>query len=369
VAFGLGPSQVLFTLVYVIVRSVLGLLVVLFRRDLSKDAELLVLRHENAVLRRQIPHVRHEPPDRAWLAALSRLIPSHHWADVFAVTPATVLAWHRRLVARKWTYPQSTVRGRPPAAAAIKKLVVAMARANPGWGHRRIQGELARLGHKIAYSTVWEILKMAGIDPAPRRTGPTWSEFLSAQAHRIISCDFLHIDTVLLNRLYVLIFVEHETRKLHVAGVTANPTASWAAQQARNLAIDLGERMAELRFLIRDRDTKYTTMFDAVLEADAIEIIKTPPGAPRANAICERLVGTLRRELLDRILILGPAHARRILGEYAAHYNGHRPHQSLNQRHPNAVATTVHALVGLDERRIACKQVVGGLIHEYHHAA
>jgi hypothetical protein len=215
--------------------------------------------------------------------------------------------------------------------------------ANPGWGHSRIQGELARLGHKIAHSTVWEILKMAGIDPAPRRTGPTWSEFLSAQAHRIISCDFLHIDTVLLNRLYVLIFVEHETRKLHVAGVTANPTASWAAQQARNLAIDLGERMAELRFLIRDRDTKYTTMFDAVLEADAIEIIKTPPCAPRANAICERLAGTRRRELLDRILILGPAHARRILGEYAAHYNAHRPHQSLNQRHPNAVATTVHA--------------------------
>jgi len=185
-----------------------------------------------------------------------------------------VLAWHRRLVARKWAYPQSPMRGRPPTAAAIKKLVVAMARANPGWGHRRIQGELARLGHKIGHSTVWEILKMAGIDPAPRRTGPTWSEFLSAQAHRIISCDFLHIDTVLLNRLYVLIFVEHETRKLHVAGVTANPTASWAAQQARNLAIDLGERMAELRFLIRDRDTKYTTMFDAVLEADTIEIIK-----------------------------------------------------------------------------------------------
>ena len=125
----------------------------------------------------------------------------------------------------------------------------------------------------------------------------------------------------------------------------------------------------ELRFLIRDRDTKYTTMFDAVFEADAIEIIKTPPCAPRANAICERLVGTLRRELLDRILILGPAHARRILGAYAAHYNGHRPHQSLNQRHPNAVATTVHALVGLDERRITCKQVLGGLIHEYHHAA
>ena len=215
-----------------------------------QDAELLVLRHENAVLRRQIPRVRYEPPDRAWLAALSRLIPRHRWTQVLAVTPATVLAWHRRLVARKWTYPQRTRRGRPPAMAAIKKLVVAMARANPGWGHRRIQGELARLGHTIAHLTVWEILKMAGIDPAPRRSGPIWSEFLSAQAHRIISCDFLHVDTVLLNRLYVLIFVEHATRKLHVAGVTANPTGCWVAQQARNLAMDLGERMAELRFLI-----------------------------------------------------------------------------------------------------------------------
>ena len=295
------------------------------------------------MLRRHIPRVRYEPPDRAWLAALSRLIPRNRWAHVFAVTPATVLAWHRRLVARKWAYPRRPRRGRPPTKAAIKKLVVAMAKANPGWGHRRIQGELARLGHTIAHSTVWEILTMAGIDPAPRRSGPSWSEFLSAQAHRIISCDFLHIDTVLLDRLYVLIFVEHETMKLHVVGVTANPTGCWVAQQARNLAMDLGERMAELRFLIRDRDTKYTTMFDAVLEADAIEIIRTPPCAPRANAICERLVGTLRRELLDRILILGPAHARRILGEYAVHYNGHRPHQSLNQRHPNAAATTVPA--------------------------
>ena len=210
---------------------------------------------------------------------------------------------------------------------------------------------------------------MAGIDPAPRRSGPTWSEFLSAQAHRIVSCDFLHVDTVLLNRLYVLIFVEHATRKLHVVGVTANLDGGWVAQQARNLAIDLGERLEELRFLIRDRDTKYTAMFDAVLEADAIEIIKTPPRAPRANSICERLVGTLRRELLDRVLIVGPGHARRILGEYATHYNRHRPHQRLNQCSPNAVATTVPAVVSPDERRTICKPVLGGLIHEYHHAA
>ncbi len=198
---------------------------------------------------------------------------------------------------------------------------MAMARHNPGWGHRRIQGELARLGHKIAYSTVWEILKKAGIDPAPRRSGPTWSEFLSAQAHRIIACDFLHVDTVLLRRLYVLIFVEHGTRRLHIVGVTANPTGSWVAQQARNLAMDLGARMDTFRFVIRDRDSKYTLAFDSVFDAEGIEVIKTPPRAPRANAICERVVGTLRRELLDRILILGPGHLRKVLAEYAIHYN------------------------------------------------
>jgi hypothetical protein len=208
---------------------------------------------------------------------------------------------------------------------------MAMARQNPGWGHRRIQGELARLGHKIAYSTVWEILKKAGIDSAPR-SGPTWSEFLSAQARRIIACDFLHVDIVLLRRLYVLIFIEHGTRRLHIAGVTANPTGSWVAQQARNLTMDLGARMDVLRFVIRDRDAKYTLAFDGVFDAEGIQVIRTPPRAPRANAICERVVGTLRRELLDRILILGPGHLRRVLAEYAIHYNGHRPHQSLRSQ-------------------------------------
>ena len=147
-----------------------------------------------------------------------------------------------------------------------------MARQNPGWGHRRIQGELARLGHKIAYSTVWEILKRAGIDPAPQRSGPTWNEFLSAQAHWIIACDFLHVDTVLLRRLYVLIFIEHGTRRLHVAGVTANPTGSWVAQQARNLAMDLGARMDTLRFVIRDRDSKYPLAFDGVFDTEGIQV-------------------------------------------------------------------------------------------------
>jgi hypothetical protein len=348
-----------------IIRVVLAAVVVLVRGDVSKDAELLVLRHENAVLRRQVKRVRYEPADRMWLSALARLIPRRRWAQVFGVTPDALLRWHRRLVARKWTYSSHVRVGRPRTGAWITRLVVAMARENPGWGHRRIQGELARLGHKIAYSTVWEILKKAGIDPARGRSGPTWGEFLSAQAHRIIACDFLHVDTVLLQRLYVLVFIEHGTRRLYIAGVTANPTGPWVAQQARNLAMDLGAGMEALRFVIRDRDAKYTQAFDAVFHAEDVQVICAPPRAPRANAICERLVGTLRRELLDRILILETGHLRRVLAEYAVHYNGHRPHQSRNRRHPDADPSMPTPVVDLTDRRIKRRPVLGGLINEY----
>jgi len=299
---------VVFSLIYVIVRHLLGLFMLLVRSDASKEAELLVLRHENAVLRRQVRRIRYQPADRLWLAALSHLLPRRRWAEIFSVTPATLLRWHRRLVARTWDYANSRGPGRPPIAASIRALVVRMAEENPGWGHRRIQGELARLGHRIAPSTVWQILATAGVDPAPRRSGPTWKQFLTAQAHAILACDFLTVETVRLRRIYVLIFVEHHTRTLHVAGVTAHPTGAWMVQQARNVTIDLAKRMDSPRFLIRDRDAKFSAAFDAVFQADNIEILKTPPMAPRANAICERLVGTLRREILDRILILNETH-------------------------------------------------------------
>ena len=213
----------IFSVVYLLVRCLLGCLMVLARREVSKDAELLVLRHENAVLRRQIGRVRYQPGDRLWLAALSRLIPRRRWGEVFAVTPATLLAWHRRLVARKWDYTSRRRPGRPSTAAAIRKLVIRIATENPTWGHRRVQGELVRLGHPIAASTVWQILHDAGIDPAPRRTGPTWKQFLTAQARGILAVDFVHVDTVLLRRLYALIVIEHGTRRVHLAGITAQP--------------------------------------------------------------------------------------------------------------------------------------------------
>ena len=230
------------SVVYLLVRRLLGCLVVLARREVSKDAELLVLRHENAVLRRQTGRVRYQPGDRMWLAALSRLIPRRRWGEVFMVTPATLLAWHRRLAARKWDYTSRRRPGRPSTPAAIRKLVIRIATDNPTWGHRRVQGELVKLGHPIASSTVWQILHAAGIDPAPRRTGPTWKQFLTTQALGILAVNFVHVDTVLLRRIYALVVIEHGTRRAHLAGITANPDGAWTTQAARNFLVDLGAR-------------------------------------------------------------------------------------------------------------------------------
>ncbi len=219
------------SVVYLLVRCLLGCLTVLSRGQVSKDAELLVLRHENSVLRRQVGRVRCQPADRLWLAALSRLVPRRRWGEVFQVTPATLLAWHRRLVARKWDYACRRGPGRPPTAAAIRKLVIRIATENPAWGHRRVRGELVRLGHQIAASTVWQILHDAGIDPAPRRSGPTWKQFLTAQARGIIAVDFVHVDTVLLRRVYALVVIEHGTRRAHLAGITRTRTAPGPGRQ------------------------------------------------------------------------------------------------------------------------------------------
>jgi putative transposase len=354
---------VILFVVYLLVRRLLELAVLLGRSEASKEIEILVLRHELTVLRRQVPRPRHQRRDRLLLAALSRVLPRPRW-PAFAVTPQTLLRWHRRLVTRRWTYP-SRRPGRPPTAKTIRDLVLRLASDNPNWGHRRIQGEMIGLGHPVAASTVWEILRRAGVDPAPRRDGPSWRQFLTAQAHGIIACDFLTVETVLLRRLYVLIVIELADRKVHLAGVTAHPTGEWVTQQARNLLIDLQGRAAGLRYLIRDRDAKFTSAFDAVFAAANIQIITTPPRAPRANAVCERMVGTLRRELLDRILIVNQAQLHRMLTQYLIHYNGHRPHRSLGQRPPNhrgSVPPPGEASI----RRI---QILGGLVNEYHSAA
>ena len=346
-------------LVYLMLARVLSWLALLARSDAAKDAEILTLRHEVAMLRRTNPRPTFTWLDRAVLSALSRLLPVP-LRQLRLVTPRTLLRWHAHLVARRWTYPHRRP-GRPPTAPSIRALVLRMARENPRWGYRRIQGELVGLGHAVAASTVWTILKNAGLNPAPRRSGPTWRQFLSAQAHAILAVDFAHVDTVFLRRLHVLVVVEHERRRVHLAGITAHPTGDWVTQQARNLLIDLGDRADRFRFLIRDRDSKFTAAFDAVFAGADIRIIRTPIRAPRANAIAERFIGTLRRECLDHLLIVGPRHLDAVLREYLEHYDAHRPHRTLHQRPPMGDTPPRSGAIIRPLRR----DRLDGLIHEY----
>ena len=328
------------------------------------------LRHENAVLRRHAGRVRYEPADRLWFAALARLIPRNCWPGIFPVTPATLLSWHRKLAASKYDTSNRRKPGRPPTVPSIARIIVRLAKENPLWGYRRIHGEITKLGVTVAQSTVWEILRNAGIDPAPRRAGPTWRQFLRAQAAGILAADFFHVDTVLLKRLYVLVFIEHGTRRMHLGGVTANPAGEWTAQQARNLSLTLGERLEDIKFLIRDRGSNFTASFDAVFQAAGTRILRTAVQTPRMNAICERLVGTLRRELLDRVLILGEQHLQAVLTEYQAHYNTARPHQGIAQHVPDDERDGIRAAVtDIDTQHVRRKPILNGLINEYTRAA
>jgi putative transposase len=285
-------------------------------------------------------------------AAVSRLLPRRRWAEVFAVTPATILAWHRRLVSRKWNYTARCRPGRPSTAAAIMKLVIRMATENPTWGHRRVQGELVRLGHRIAASTVWQILHDAGIDPAPRRSGPTWRQFLTSQAQAVLTVDFVLVDTVLLRRIYALIAVEHGFRRTHLIGMSAHPTGPWTTQAAPNLMMDLADRVTTITFLLRDWDSRFTRAFDAVFTANGIRILTSPPGAPRANVICERMIGTLRRELLDRVLIVNESHLSRILTIYLHHFNTARPHRALEKLTPAQAQTQPPRVINLADNQV-----------------
>jgi putative transposase len=290
-------------LLYLLLCQVLRWLALLARSSAAKDAELLVLRHEVAVLRRQVTRPRVDWADRAVLAGLARILPRPAWRGL-CVQPATLLRWHRDLVRRRWTYPHR--RSRPPVATEVRAQVLRLARENPTWGYRRIHGELCRLGYegRIGASTVWTILQRGGVDPAPKRSAVSWRQFLRAQAASVLAVDFFTVDTVLLKRLYVLFAIEIATRRVHVLGVTPHPVGEWVAQQARNLVMG-GQDVAGLRFLVRDRDTKFTVAFDRVFAAEGIDVLRTPMRAPRANAYAERWVCTVRREVLDRMLIFG----------------------------------------------------------------
>ena len=351
-------------LLYLIFIRVCGWLVLLGRSSASKNAELLVLRHEVAVLRRATPRPRLDWADRAVLAALIRHLPRRLRAHRL-VTPGTVLRWHRRLVRKKWTYPNRT--GRPPVSAEIAALIERLATENASWGYQRIQGELLKLGHRASASTIRRVLKALRIPPTPkRRTDTTWRRFLHSQAATMLATDFFHVDcAVTLRRLYCLFVMEVGSRYVHILGVTAHPDGPWTTQQIRNLLMDLGDRAADFRFLVRDRAGQFTDSFDAALASTGITVAKIPPRSPRANAHAERFVLTARTEITDRMLIFGERHLRSVLAEYARHYNGRRPHRSRGLRPPRPD----HPAADLSQQRIKRRAILGGLLNEYERAA
>jgi putative transposase len=355
---------VLTKLAYLALCRSVQLLVLLARGDAAKDLEILVLRHQLTVLRRQVSRPRLEPTDRALLAAISRVLPRGRWS-CFLVKPDTLLRWHRRLVAGSWTYPRQT--GRPPVTTHVQQLIVRLAAENPRWGYQRIQGELLRLGVQVSATAIRTTLRRHGLDPAPRRA-PTWRAFLRQQAAGIIACDFFTVDTVWLQRLYVLFFIELDTRRVHLAGVTANPNGAWVAQQARNLLLVLGERGRQVRFLLRDRDAKFCRGFDDVFRSADAEVLLTPVRAPKANAYAERWVGTVRAECLDWLLIVGRGHLEQALRVYVQHYNRHRPHRALGLEQPDPSAA-VTAVGEAQPGRVHRRDLLGGLLREYRRAA
>jgi transposase len=281
---------VLFALVYLLLRRLVRSIAGSSNGQMNTEVELVVLRHQLMVLKRQVrPRLRRR--DRLFMAAISRLLPQARWSS-FLVSPRTLLRWHRELVRRKWTYRRRSVGGRPPVPDEVRELILRMGRENPRWGCVRIRGELAKLGIWVSASAIRMLLRANGLGPAPRPDGPTWRVFLRSQAQGILALDFFTVETVWLRTLYVLFAIHLGSRRVHVLGVTRNPDSAWVTQQARNLAV--GERLDGVRFLIRDRDSKFSGPFDEIFRSEGVSIVKTPIRAPRANGFAERWVRTVR---------------------------------------------------------------------------
>ena len=364
----------LLRLAYLGVTNALALLRLLPMSDRDKDAEILVLRHQVVVLQRQLhgDRVRFTSVDRAWLAALLRQLPRTVLNRLrLLVRPETVLRWHRDLIARRHARRSRPLRpGRPPTIRSIRRLVLRQASENTGWGYRRIHGELLVLGVKVAASTVWEILKDAGIDPAPDRTSSTWATFLRSQGQAIIAADFFETVTLTGARLYVLAVIEHASRRIRVLGATAHPTAAWVVQAVRNLVMDLEDAGCEFRYLIRDRDGKYPALFDAIPADAGIEVVLTGVRIPRMNSIMERWIQACRHELLDRTLIWNQAHLLHALREYEHHHNTHRPHRGIaNSRPLRPLPEPITEPAALARFRIRRHDRLGGILHEYDQAS
>ena len=350
---------------YVLLRWLLALIAVRVRSSELKDLEIAVLRHELAILRRKTRRPAIRVVDRLFLSAASRLLPRGRWRS-FIVTPATLLRWHRRLVAKRWTFARPG--GRPPMRREIRDLVLRLARENPRWGYPRIVGELKGLGVTVSATTVRAWLRAAGLGPAGKRGKMTWREFIRAHRQSLLAVDFFTVETIWLQRLYVLFFIELSSRRVHMARCTPNPSAPWVIQQARQLLWTLSERAEPMKFLIRDRDQKFTERFDEVFRSDGIEVVRTPFRAPQANGVAERFVRTVRSECLDRLLILNQPHLERVLVVFVDHYNGHRPHRALSftPPEPRRPATTMSAC---GDARVLRRDRLGGVVHEYELAA
>jgi putative transposase len=364
---------VLLRLAYLTVTNTFAALRLLPVSDRDKDIEILALRHQITVLERQLgdKKVRFTPPDRALLAALlHRLRPEVLRRMRLLVRPDTVLHWHRDLIKKRHAARSAPKRrGRPPTVRSIRVLVLRLVRENPEWGYRRVHGELLILGVKVAASTVWQILKDAGIDPAPDRASSTWAAFLRSQAEALLACDFFETVTLHGTRMYVLAVIEHHTRRIRILGATAHPTASWVTQAARNLVMDLQDADCRARYLIRDRDGKFPDLFDAVMADAGVQVVLTGVRTPRMNALMERWVQTCRRELLDRTLIWNQRHLLYVLREFEDFYNTHRTHRSLNGAPLRSVPDPLTAPSQLDQLHILRRDRLGGILHEYRHAA
>jgi transposase len=354
-------------LVFLVVSRVMSLIGLSRRESWWKDAEILMVRHQLAVAGRGRPTARARLtwPDRALLALLAGTVPIERLAAMrLIVTPGTILRWHRDIVRCQWARRSRRGRSRRPAThRKVRSEVLRLARENESWGYRRIHGELAGLGITIAPSTVWQILKTAGIDPAPRRDGPGWAEFLRSQAQGILALDFFTADLLNGTKAYVLAVIEHGTRRVRVLGATENPVQSWVVQQARNLLMDLDDAGMSVKFVLHDRDASFTTAFDAVFQAAGARVVRSAVQAPRMNSIMERWIGSCRRELLDRTLIWNQRHLMTVLREYEDFYNKHRPHRTLNQAAP--LRPLPDGITDLDHFRVLRRDRAGGVIHEY----
>jgi putative transposase len=348
----------LWSFAYLGVRNLFALVWLLARPRRSIELEILVLRHELALLRRQARRPKRTRADRALLAALSRSLPRVAWVG-FSVKPEVLLRWHRQLVARRWTYAHRAP-GRPPLESSLRALILRLGDENPHWGYRRIVGELKGLGIIVSATSVRKVLLEEGLQPAPERGYSSWRVFLRTQATSMLACDFLTVETAFLQRIYVLFFISLATRRIEYIASTSNPDSRWVTQQARNLVMQVGDEHP-FRFLVHDRDAKFTHAFDAIFRTEGIKVIRTPIQAPNANAHAERLVRTLRADCLDRILVLGRRHLEHVLLVYRRHYNEHRPHRALDLSPPNGRDPTPLNSPDRPKRR----DLLGGLIHEY----